>query len=95
MNIPQSIVAPALLAALLASSRTISAAPRALKLSQSAEIVEAYDFVEATIQVAGADAANPFTDVTITGAFGETGAKMSVVNAECCPDSQPDETDYC
>ncbi len=72
MKTPRSIVYPALLALLLASSRAISAAPRELKLSQSAQSVEAYDFVEATIQVAGADAANPFTDVAITGAFGKT-----------------------
>src|SRR5512132_2477724 len=78
MNISRLILAPALLALLLAASRSISAAPRELRLSQSAETVEAYDFVEATIQVTGADAANPFTDVTITGAFGKAGDTVRI-----------------
>jgi hypothetical protein len=48
----------------------------ALTLSQSAEAVEAYDFVEATIQDTGADAPNPFTDVTLARAFGKTGVTV-------------------
>src|SRR5436190_6469122 len=75
------ILTPALLALL---SITTSAAPRALTLSQSADAVEAYDFVEASIRVEGADAANPFTDVTIAGAFGKTGETVRTAVTGFC-----------
>jgi hypothetical protein len=84
MNTRRTVIASALLALLLAPLRTISAAPRELKLSQSAQSVEAYDFVEATIQVAGGDAANPFTDVAITGAFGKAGESARTAVAGFC-----------
>jgi hypothetical protein len=87
MNIPRSIVVTTFLASVLASSSTMWATPRELTLSQSAEVIDVYDYVEASIQVAGADAANPFTDVTITGAFGKAGAATRTAVTGFC-DSQ-------
>src|SRR5215468_10395206 len=44
-------------------------APPAVTFAQSADTVEAYDFVEVTVTVAKPTAKNPFTDVAVTGAF--------------------------
>jgi uncharacterized protein DUF5060 len=41
---------------------------------QSAPTVDAYDFVEVTLNVAQPDAKNPFTDVTVSGEFGKAGS---------------------
>ena len=49
------------------------AAPRGVTFSQPPGNIEAYDFLEVTINVEGADAANPFTDVTLRGSFGKAG----------------------
>jgi len=51
----------------------VQAAPREVAFSQPAGSVEAYDFVEITVNVAGADAQNPFTDVTLRGSFEKAG----------------------
>jgi uncharacterized protein DUF4038/uncharacterized protein DUF5060/collagenase-like protein with putative collagen-binding domain len=64
---------PLLLSLLFLSSSAAWAAPRDVTFAQSAESVEAYDFVEVTINVASPDAANPFTDVRVTGKFGKAG----------------------
>jgi Protein of unknown function (DUF4038)/Domain of unknown function (DUF5060) len=50
------------------------AAPRELSFSQPAPSVEAYDFLEITVNVAVPDVGNPFTDVSLSGSFGKTGA---------------------
>ena len=47
--------------------------PSEVTFSQSAASVEAYDFVEVTANVAGPDAPNPFTDVTVRGSFAKAG----------------------
>ncbi|MGE5645840.1 MAG: DUF4038 domain-containing protein [Acidobacteriota bacterium] len=52
----------------------LNAAPRDLSFAQSAPAVEAYDFVEVTVNVSAPDAANPFTDAVLTGTFGKAGA---------------------
>ena len=49
-------------------------APREVSFSQPAVSVEAYDFLEITVNVAGPDAGNPFTDASLSGSFGKTGA---------------------
>src|SRR6266436_6186058 len=41
-----------------------------ISFSQSSESVEAYDFVEVTINVARPNAKNPCTEVFVTGRFG-------------------------
>jgi hypothetical protein len=62
----------------LATPPATHAAPREVSFSKSAASVEAYDFVEVTATVAGADARNPFTDAALTGTFGKTGAAQRV-----------------
>ena len=44
-------------------------APGQITFSQSAESVDAYDFVEITASVASPDVENPFTDATLTGSL--------------------------
>lgn len=43
------------------------------RLAKPAPTVDAYDFIEATLNVAQPDATNPFTVVSITGEFGQAG----------------------
>jgi len=57
----------------LAMMPALWGAPREVSFSQSGGSVEAYDFVEVTVNVPGPDARNPFTDVTLRGSFGKTG----------------------
>ena len=57
-------------AALIAPSTSPASppsAPRNVAFSQSAEAVDAYDFVEVTAALASPDAENPFTDAALTG----------------------------
>jgi hypothetical protein len=50
----------------------------------SAANVQAYDFVEITVNVAGPDVRNPFTDATLRGSFGKVGdAKRTAVDGFC------------
>jgi hypothetical protein len=58
----------------LALSATLLAAPREVSFSPGGRSVEAYDFLEVTVNVAGQDARNPFTDVTLLGSFAKAGA---------------------
>jgi len=61
--------------------------PKQVTFRQSATSVEAYDFVEVTVQVAGPDSRNPFTDVTLRGSFGKVG-DAARTNVEGFCDSQ-------
>jgi hypothetical protein len=56
------------------------AGPADVAFSQSGQSVEAYDFVEVTLNVSKPDARNPFTDVTVRGHFEKTSGadKLSV-----------------
>jgi hypothetical protein len=45
--------------------------------------VKCYDFYEVTLKVAQPQAANPFTDVVVDGAFGPKGAKPLAVDGFC------------
>jgi len=56
------------------------AGPADVAFSQSGQSVEAYDFVEVTLNVSKPDAGNPFTDVTVQGHFEKTSGadKLSV-----------------
>ena len=67
----------------LALAPGLAAAPRQVTFSQPPAGVEAYDFAEIAIHVEGADAANPFTDVTVRGAFGKSGAQRLDVDGFC------------
>ena len=51
-------------------------APREVSFSRPAGSIEAYDFVEITANVAGADARNPFTDATLKGSFSKAGGTV-------------------
>ena len=66
------------------ASRPVHAAPSNLTFSQSAQTIEAYDFVEITLNVSSPDAKNPFTDVVVEGQFGKTGSSQQLkVNGFC------------
>jgi len=67
--------------ALAVSARLLSrAGPADVAFSQSSQSVQAYDFVEVTLNVSKPDAGNPFTDVTVQGHFEKTSGadKLSV-----------------
>ena len=53
----------------LIAGGSLSGAPDAVECVQSAELVEAYDFIELSLQVAKPDAQNPFVDVSVSGTF--------------------------
>src|SRR6266700_5442108 len=59
---------------ILALSSTLLANSKEVTFGQSSASEEAYDFVEVTANVAGPDVHNPFTDATLLGSFGKTGA---------------------
>jgi len=69
---------------LLAAVPVAQAAPANITFSQSAEAIEAYDFVEITLNVASPDAQNPFMDVTVEGQFGKTGSGQQLKVAGFC-----------
>jgi len=51
----------------------VTAAPGGVTFSQSAKSVETYDYVEVTLNINAPDAANPFTDATLSGWFAKAG----------------------
>jgi hypothetical protein len=55
------------------AGRPVLGAPSKVAFSQPAETVEAYDFVEITLNVTSPDAKNPFTDVVVEGQVGKVG----------------------
>jgi hypothetical protein len=59
----------------LALPPTLRGEPQNLSFSQSAESVEAYDFVEIVVHVEKPDARNPFTDISLSGSFGKAGER--------------------
>lgn len=62
---------------------TCLAAAVAVKLKQSASTVSTFDFVELTLQVEKPDAANPFTDVAVTGEVTPAGGSPVKVDGFC------------
>jgi hypothetical protein len=63
-------------------AKTQDAQP-AVFFTQSAARVEAYDFVEVTLQVKPATVKNPFTDVLVQGKFRQEGAAPIFVDGFC------------
>jgi hypothetical protein len=59
-------------------SPPLMAAPKEVSFSQSSEGVEAYDFIEVTLNVTAPDAPNPFVDAQLRGSFQKTGAKEQI-----------------
>lgn len=58
---------------LVLAAPALLASPKGVEFSEAPASIEAYDFADIAIHVDGADAANPFTDVTVRGSFGKTG----------------------
>lgn len=56
------------------------AAPSNVSFAQSAPSVDAYDFVEVTVNMTNPDARNPFTDASVSGSFerSDTGQRWQV-----------------
>ena len=67
----------------LAMTPALLAAPREVSFSQAAASVEPYDFLEVSVNIAGPDARNPFTDATLGGSFGESGGERIPVEGFC------------
>jgi hypothetical protein len=57
-----------------------------ITFAQSTEQIEAYDFIEITIHVAGDLPANPFTDVEVRGTFARVGDVATAVDGFCDSD---------
>ncbi len=69
---------------LAGSTCAVFASPANVTFSQGAAAVEAYDFVEVTLNVASPDATNPFTDVAVQAHFGKAGdSKQLSVDGFC------------
>ncbi|UCG49979.1 MAG: DUF4038 domain-containing protein [Phycisphaerales bacterium] len=58
-------------------------APEYIEFVQSAQTVDAYDFIEITLKLDKQDAGNPFTDVAVEGWFGRDGGPKTVVDGFC------------
>lgn len=67
----------------LVASLVLKAAPANVSFTPAAASVEAYDFVEATVSITAPDVRNPFTDATLTGSFGKSGAARTSVTGFC------------
>lgn len=61
----------------------LHAAPAAVGFAQSATTVDVFDFVEVALTVEEPDAANPFTDVAVTGEFVREGGAPLKVDGFC------------
>ena len=68
---------------LLAWASPLSGAPKKVVFSQSADTIEAYDFVEVSVNLEGPDAANPFIDVKVKGSFAKAGGSATKVEGFC------------
>jgi hypothetical protein len=69
--------------AVLFCASAAQGAPKDVSFSQSAQTVEAYDFVEVALRVEQPDASSPFTDVAIEGQFGKPGGEQVSVEGFC------------
>jgi len=73
----------ALMLVALGLASTARGAPRDISFLQSAQVVQAYDFMEVTISLNGPDAPNPFVDVMVSGAFGSAEQPQVIVDGFC------------
>jgi hypothetical protein len=81
-NLRNAVIGALLMIAGVASAGLAS--PANVSFSQSAASVEAYDFVEVTINVASPDAKNPFTGAVVEAQFSRTGeSKRLSVDGFC------------
>jgi hypothetical protein len=63
--------------------RSLWSAPVQVTFTPSATTVDAFDFLEVTLNVVTPDAANPFTDVTVHGQFGPAETTPMSVDGFC------------
>jgi hypothetical protein len=61
----------------------LDAAPAQVSFAASVSTVDVFDFVEVSLNVARPDAANPFTDVTVTGELTREGGVPLTVDGFC------------
>ncbi len=59
-------------------ARPAQGAPAKVTFTQSGQIVEAYDFIEITLNIASPDAKNPFAEAIVEGRFGKAGDTHSL-----------------
>ena len=64
-------------------SSLVYSSPVNIEFVQSAQTVDAYDFVEVTLQVEKPDAGNPFTDVVVEGWFARNGGRQVHADGFC------------
>ena len=77
LSVHLGLFLPALMSSTAWAASTVS-------FSQSVETVEAYDYVEVTLNVDKPDARNPFLDVAVTGSFSKTdGNERKTVEGFC------------
>jgi Protein of unknown function (DUF4038)/Domain of unknown function (DUF5060) len=69
---------------LLLVSRPTCAAPQNVTLNQSANTVDAYDFVEATLKLDAPNARNPFVDASVDGYFEKAGGADRIIVEGFC-----------
>jgi hypothetical protein len=70
---------PTIFAFVILQTSLLYGAPVQIEFIQSAQTVDAYDFVEVTLKVDKPDAGNPFTDVVVEGWFAhDSGQKIQV-----------------
>ena len=80
---PKLRATPFVFFVLLVLPAALWGAQRDVTFVQSQETVDGYDFVEVAIEVASPDAANPFTDVSVTGEFAKGGGQKLAVEGFC------------
>ncbi len=77
-NFPTNLFLILVQLAIASLSQTLRAAPAEVSFSQSAQVVDAYDFIEVTVNVTTPDAKNPFTDIAVEGQFGKSGESQKL-----------------
>ncbi|MHC4398697.1 MAG: apiosidase-like domain-containing protein [Planctomycetota bacterium] len=69
--------------ALFAHTSALQGAPSEVRFSQSGDRLDAYDYLEITLNVTVPDARNPFTDVAVEGWFATDGGRRVNVDGFC------------
>jgi Protein of unknown function (DUF4038)/Domain of unknown function (DUF5060)/Putative collagen-binding domain of a collagenase len=72
-----------LIAVFTATAGVLQAAPANISFSQSATPVDAYNFLEITVNVSSPDVRNPFTEASVTGKFEAAGQAPIQVQGFC------------
>ncbi len=81
--VPKTVVLSIICVVGAMHSESVYGVPAHIEFVQSAQTVDAYDFVEVTLQVEKPDAGNPFTEVVVEGWFGRNGGQQMRVDGFC------------